>query len=97
MSKHTVSRSPSSLKVVLIALITIISACSHTTGTETSDSSAAATTNKTAQPEVFDTHKPTSYAEYKRWRKANAPSSEAYAEYKEWEINYRRWKAQQEN
>lgn len=45
---------------------------------------------------VYNTEKPTTYAEYKAWRKDNDPASEAYAEYKEWEINYRRWKQIQE-
>jgi hypothetical protein len=44
----------------------------------------------------YDTDKPTSYAEYKKWRQENDPASEAYARYKEWQINYRRWKLEQE-
>ena len=54
-------------------------------------------TKDTAPKTVFDTDKPTSYTEYKRWRSENDPASEAYSEYKEWEINYRGWKARQEN
>ena len=44
----------------------------------------------------YDTENPTTYAEYKKWRAKNDLAAERYAEYKEWEINFRRWKAQQE-
>ena len=74
-----------------------ISACSNTATSTATDSDADSTAKSTAtQTATFDTENPTSYAEYKRWRKAHAPSSEAYADYKQWEIAYRRWKAQQE-
>lgn len=41
---------------------------------------------------AFDSKKPISYAEYKKWREQNDPDSNAYAEYKQWEINQRKWK-----
>ncbi len=44
---------------------------------------------------TYDTQKPTSFEEYKRWRAKNDPASEAYAEFKEWEANQRRWKEEQ--
>jgi hypothetical protein len=45
---------------------------------------------------VYNTEEPTSYGEYRQWRKQNDPASEAYADYREWQINYRKWKLKQE-
>ncbi len=76
----------------MLAIAVMLSACSS------KPAKNADTTAKTAEDQVpqYDTEKPTSFAEYKEWRKKNDPASEAYAEYKEWETNYRRWKTLQE-
>ncbi|ODS22559.1 hypothetical protein AB835_13500 [Candidatus Endobugula sertula] len=51
--------------------------------------------NKLIADSRYDTRKPTTFEEYKRWRQENDPAAEKYAEYKQWEISYRRWKKQQ--
>jgi len=45
---------------------------------------------------AYNTTKPTTYEEYREWRKNNDPASEAYADYKDWVIKYRKWKLEQE-
>jgi hypothetical protein len=46
---------------------------------------------------AYNTAEPTTYEEYRQWRKNNDPASEAYADYKDWVIKYRKWKLEQEN
>jgi uncharacterized protein YceK len=81
------------VKIVLLTVISslLISGCS-------SKPVKTASTEESAQKNevVYDTKKPISYAEYKKWRQANDPASEAYAEYKQWEINQRQWKLENE-
>ena len=45
---------------------------------------------------TYDTKSPTTYQEYRAWRAKNDPAAERYAEYKRWEIEFRRWKAEQQ-
>jgi PBP1b-binding outer membrane lipoprotein LpoB len=77
------------VKIVLLTVIgaLLIGGCSN-------KPVKTATTEKGDKKDevVYDTKKPISYAEYKKWRQANDPASEAYAEYKQWEINQRKWK-----
>ena len=80
------------MKAILstIACILLISACS---------SKPAKTAEVNEQDEnqvIYNTEEPTSYAEYREWRKQNDPASEAYADYREWQINYRKWQLEQE-
>jgi hypothetical protein len=55
------------------------------------------TSKKTSNEETYNTTEPTTYEEYRQWRKNNDPASEAYADYKDWVIKYRKWKLEQES
>lgn len=76
----------------VIAFTLFISACSSK---PTKDVASENDAQQTQPSVVYNTEEPTSYAEYRRWRKNNDPASEAYADYKAWEINYRKWKEEQ--
>lgn len=77
---------------VLLAGSLFLSACSSKPAkTAEATTNTSATTASAPQP-TFDTKKPTSFEEYKQWRKLNDPDSTAYAEYKEWEAQQRQWK-----
>jgi hypothetical protein len=81
------------VKTIFIIIMSglLISACS---------SKPAKTTNteKTNKNNVaYNTTEPTTFEEYRKWRKDNDPASEAYADYKDWVIQYRKWKLEQEN
>lgn len=71
------------LLIVNCLLVGSLTACSTKPSTSNEDLAQA-------QPEA-----PASYEEYKEWRQQHDPQGKAYAEFKEWEIQYRRWKAQQ--
>jgi len=58
--------------------------------------SCGSSSTKYTADQRYNTEKPTTFAEYKKWREENDPAAQRYAEYKEWEINFRRWKAQQD-
>ncbi len=79
--------------LLAISTVLIVSGCSSQSS-KTAKAGAQGTDNKPAV--VYDTKKPTTYEEYKKWRAANDPASEAYAEYKEWEINQRKWQLEKE-
>jgi len=74
----------------------VVSGCSSKSSkpSKTAETDKQGTDGKPAV--VYDTKKPTTYEEYKRWRAANDPASEAYAEFKEWEINQRKWQLEKE-
>lgn len=44
---------------------------------------------------AIDTSRPTTFEEYRQWRKANDPNGQTYAEYKQWEAAYKQWLEQQ--
>jgi hypothetical protein len=73
-----------------IACVLLVSACSSKPA-KTADAN-----EQSVNPVVYNTEAPTSYKEYREWRKQNDPASEAYADYREWQINYRKWKLEQE-
>ncbi len=79
------------MKILLLTLIStlILLGCSSKPAKTTA--TTAPETSKKEKP-AFDSTKPITYAQYKKWRKQNDPNSEAYAEYKQWEINLRQWK-----
>ncbi|MFT5420881.1 MAG: hypothetical protein ACI9D5_001634 [Candidatus Endobugula sp.] len=94
LSKEKVTNVKSVLFVILSTLL-IVGCSSKPSRTATIDNKDDNTADKKAVL-VYDIEKPTSFAEYKKWRQANDPASEAYARYKEWEINHRRWRLEQE-
>ncbi|MGS2718415.1 hypothetical protein ACVBE9_09600 [Eionea flava] len=76
------------MKIIFFVCLAIgISACS---------SQPKQVENTNTDDTVYNTEEPTSFAEYREWRKNNDPASEAYADYREWLINYRKWQRQQE-
>jgi PBP1b-binding outer membrane lipoprotein LpoB len=86
---------------VKIALVTVMSAlaligCSNTQ-VKSTDSDKPNTAETASPPAiVHNTKKPTSFEEYKLWRRSNDPESEAYAEFKAWEAKQREWKVKSE-
>jgi hypothetical protein len=44
-----------------------------------------------AKKTLADYSKPTTFDEYRQWRKANDTSGQTYAEYKEWAAAYKQW------
>jgi hypothetical protein len=55
------------------------------------------TSKRTSNEDIYNTTEPTTYEEYRQWRKNNDSASEAYADYKDWVIKYREWKLEQES
>lgn len=80
----------------ILAITALLSACSSKPAKNADATTKTEAKTAESQAPQYDTEKPTNFSEYKEWRKKNDPASEAYAEYKEWEINFRRWKALQE-
>jgi PBP1b-binding outer membrane lipoprotein LpoB len=84
-----------SVLLVILSTLLIMGCSSKPAKTTTIDDKDDKTAEKKTAI-VYDIEKPTSFAEYKKWRQANDPASEAYARYKEWEISHRRWLLEQE-
>lgn len=79
------------MKIAFLIFLTILlGACSSHSSQPTQTASSGTDTP------TYNTEKPTSFAEYREWRKNNDPASEAYADYREWLINYRKWQRQQQ-
>jgi hypothetical protein len=80
---------------VILSTLLIVGCSSKPSKTAHIDNRDDKTTEKKTVVE-YETEKPTSFAEYKKWRQANDPASEAYAEYKRWEIDQRKWALENE-
>lgn len=53
-------------------------------------------TKTKAETFVVDDSKPSSFEDYKKWRRENDPGGQTYADFKEWEAALGEWKLQQE-
>ena len=82
------------MKTIFILMMSalLVSACSNKPA-KIADVDANSESNNAA----YNTTEPTTYEEYREWRKNNDPASEAYADYKDWVIKYRKWKLEQES
>ncbi len=82
------------MKIVLLTVVSavLLVGCSNKPIKNADNDKPDNTTPAPSSPVVYDTKKPTSFAEYKQWRRSNDPDSEAYAEFKAWEAKQREWK-----
>ena len=85
------------MKTIFILMMSalLVSACSNKPA-KIADVDANSESNN-ADNVAYNTTEPTTYEEYREWRKNNDPASEAYADYKDWVIKYRKWKLEQES
>lgn len=86
------------MKIALVTMMSVLwlIGCGTKQVNNTTGSSEQPKPQTPPEKVVFDTKKPTSFAEYKQWRQLNDPNSETYAEFKAWEIKQREWKIKNE-
>jgi hypothetical protein len=75
----------------LLLALTLIGCSSSSKTKAVASAEASSGTDKY----IANTSEPTTFEEYKKWRKAYDPSGQTYADYKEWEAAYKQWKQEQ--